>query len=95
MAKFTDLQFEPHENMPYFGTHARVFFPNGYGASVITGQHAYTGAANPYEVAVLCGDNESYSLTYNTPITDDVIGHLNSDGVEALLNQIEQLPSIS
>ena len=31
-------------------------------------------------------------LTYNTPITNDVIGHLTDDGVQEILAKINALP---
>lgn len=62
-------------------------FANGYGASVITGGIAYCNEAQPYELAVLKGDD----LCYDTPITDDVIGYLTSNEVYELLDRIEQL----
>lgn len=48
------------------GTQRRYKFPNGYGASIVTG--VYTGGAD-YELAVLGPDGR---LTYDTPVTDDV-----------------------
>lgn len=71
----------------------RVYkFPNGYGASVITG--GYGDLEHPYEVAVLqFEDGDKYELTYGTPITDDVIGHLDADDVNNILNQIKELPN--
>lgn len=58
-------------------------FPNGYGASVIHGLNSYG-----IEMAVLY-DGE---LTYNTPVTDDVIGHIESqERFDDLLKQIYEL----
>ena len=57
------------------------------GASVITGGIAHCNKAQPYELAVL----EYGELCYDTPITDNVIGHLTSDEVYDLLDRIEQL----
>ena len=48
----------------------------------------YTSPEKPYELAVLDGDD----LTYETPITDDVIGYLNYDEVLEILSEIEKLP---
>lgn len=62
-------------------------FDNGYGASVITGGIAYCNEFQPYELAVLKGNN----LCYDTPITDDVIGYLTSNEIYDLLDRIEQL----
>jgi hypothetical protein len=55
-----------------------VSFENGYGASIISGPYSYG-----VELAVL--DSEGH-LTYDTPITSDVLGHLTPDTLrEALL----------
>jgi hypothetical protein len=76
------------------GVCARVFFPNGYGASVIRGEGTYGGDQGLYELAVISGSEEKgWSLCYSTPITDDVIGYLEPDAVTDLLGQIEALPA--
>ena len=82
------LDFKPHPNYPLGATQAEIHFPNGYGASVITGEMFYTSPEKPYELAVLDGDD----LTYETPITDDVIGYLDYDEVLEILSEIEKLP---
>ena len=58
-------------------------FPNGYGASVIHGL-----ASHDLELAVLYeGD-----LCYSTPITDNVVGYIESqEELENLLGQIYEL----
>lgn len=67
----------------------RLFhFPNGYGASVVRGPHTYGGSEGLFELAVLDADGR---LTYDTPITGDVIGWLDEDAVQALLARIEAL----
>ena len=64
--------------------HITYAFPNQYGASVIHGRGAYG-----IELAVLYKDH----LTYETPITDDVIGYIeNQEELETLLSQIYNLP---
>ena len=62
-------------------------FDNGYGASVIMGPHTYGGHKGLWELAVL----ENGSLCYDTPITNDVIGHLNEEEVNNYLNLIKEL----
>ena len=84
---FKDLEFIPHPVLGEGGTRAHMKFDNGFGVSVITGEYAYSDEARPYEVAVLQGDN----ITYSTPITDDVIGHLNEGGVTEIMRQIQDL----
>ena len=70
--------------------HGKIFFPNGYGVSVISGEHAYTDASHPYELAVLKGTEDNSSITYNTPITNDVVGYLDEDGVTEIMEKIQQ-----
>lgn len=67
-----------------------IGFKNGYEASIISGKYAYTDSEHPYELAVL-KDGE---LCYDTPITDDVIGHLTADEVGEILARIEALPKV-
>ena len=65
-------------------------FPNGWGASVVSGYFSYGGPSGLWELAVtegLRGD-----LSYDTPITDDVIGWLDEDAVEEILIRISELP---
>lgn len=71
-------------------------FDNNYGASVVWGsEFYYVDDDNPYELAVIKfnDDSNKYSLTYYTPITDDVLGHLTSKDVDHILNEIESLPT--
>jgi hypothetical protein len=67
-------------------------FPNGFGASVIEGEGSYG-----VELAVLCWatpttEDDEFFLTYDTGVTDDVVGHLDAEGLADLLNQIQALP---
>ena len=86
---FSDLDFQPHSTL--FGAQARHFFDNGYGVSVICGPQSYGGAEGLYELAVLKGDAENSKIYYNTPITDDVLGHLTEEQVTNLLSQVQSL----
>ena len=62
-------------------------FPNGYGASVIQHEGSYGFERGLWELAVLFMEE----LCYSSPITDDVIGHLNQRQVKNLLQQIKEL----
>lgn len=86
--KFSDLQFTNKIND---GVGARVFFKNGLGASVVCHKYSYGGPDGLYELAVIKGDENDWKLTYDTPITSDVLGYLNEEEVESYLNQIEAL----
>lgn len=61
-------------------------FANGYGASVVNHKGSY-GYPNKWELAVLKGE----SICYDTPVTNDVIGHLSGDDVLPLLEKIRAL----
>lgn len=92
MKTFKDLKFEPHPSGS--GKAATMFFPNGYGISVvrfmtIAGIYgSYTDNENEWEVAVL---KRNYGICYDTPITDDVIGHLSDEEVTEVMQKIQQL----
>jgi len=69
-------------------------FPNGYGASVVQFPYSYGGDSGLWELAVIRysgEDTDAFSLTYDTPITDDVLGHLSEQDVDALLDQVAAL----
>ena len=72
------------------GTQWRFDFPNGYGASVVRHSFSYGREQGLWELGVI-GTNGR--LTYHTPITDDVIGHLDEAAVTELLGLIEELPT--
>jgi len=82
---FNDLTFLPSTYSD--GVHAIVTFDNGYGASVVKTNMSYGGKEGLYELAVLFDG----LISYDTPITDDVIGFLTEDEVTELLQKIEAL----
>ena len=66
-------------------------FPNGYGASVIKFNYVYFGI----EIAVLRFDkNGKWDIDYSTPITNDVIGGLNEESRDSVLQQIFDLEKV-
>lgn len=70
------------------GTQWKYRFDNGYGASVI--DDGYGGNQGLYELAVLDAGGR---ITYETPITDDVLGWLTPDEVTEALDRIAALPA--
>jgi hypothetical protein len=88
MKRFEDLVFKSKGYAD--GEYAVLEFPNGYGISVITGYGSYSNAASPYEIAVLCDGK----ITYDTDITNDVIGYLTHSEVTEYMEKIQQLPPI-
>ena len=83
---FKELNFQPHP--AGMGQQCIVQFPNGYGASIVQGPHTYGGSKGLYELAVFGKDG---GITYDTPITDDVLGYLSEQDVEKTLLDIKNL----
>jgi len=87
MKTFKDLEFVEHPSH-IGGVQARIQFDNGYGASVVKTPYSYGGDRGLYELAVLGTDGH---LTYDTPITNDVIGYLRDIDVTDVMEKIQQL----
>jgi hypothetical protein len=66
-------------------------FANGYVASVVRHDFSYGGKQGLFEVAVM---DKDFNILYDTPITTDVVGHLNSDKLVKVLQDISNLPNI-
>ena len=86
------MLIEPTENT-IFGEFPngiqRIYkFENGYGASVVMHNGSYGGKKGLWELAVL---DEAGELCYHTPITQDVIGHLNDTELQKILEEIKEL----
>lgn len=90
MKNFNDLKFKPHPS-GLGGKQAVMFFSNNYGVSVITGAQWYSTGNDSYEVAILEGSKEDYSLCYSTDITDDVIGYQTHSEVTDIMKQVQEL----
>ena len=84
--KFEDIQFTPHPMGN--GVQGVITFDNGYGVSIVQTDYSYGGRLGLYELAVLDKDGH---ITYNTPITEDVIGYLNHEKVTEKLIEIQDL----
>ena len=67
-------------------TRARVDVGNGYALSVVQGSYSYGGKENLYECAVLFNG----SITYDTPLTDDVLGYCSEEDVLGYINQLQE-----
>jgi hypothetical protein len=84
------IEDRKHPSFPWVN-HQWIFrFPNDYGASLITGAYAY----GPYEIGVIKfggSGNMDFALTYSTKLTNDVIGHLDINGVKETLVAISKL----
>lgn len=87
-ANFADLQFGPRTN-GLSGIAAKHDFANGYAVSVIRGYGTYGEDEGQYELAVMRGGK----IVYDTPVTDDVLGHLSEDAVSEAMAAVGALPT--
>lgn len=88
--EFKDIAFKPF-NSKLEGVHAKLFFSNGYGVSIIKTPYSYGGKEGLYELAVLKGDEEDNFLCYTTPITSDVEGWLTEEQVLELAHKVRTM----
>ena len=84
MKTFKDLEFKPHSIGN--GLQGRMDFDNDYGVSVVKFNGSY-GFPDLWEVAVMYKGN----LTYNTDITDDVLGHQSEQDVSDVMKKVQEL----
>lgn len=90
---FDDLVWEKHpitrcyterySNCKY----SRLIFKNGYGVSILFGKPFYSNGLDSYELAVI----HNGSLTYNTNITDDVLGYISKEKVTEAMLKVQML----
>jgi len=88
MKTFKDIVFKTSPMGEDFGIVSRTQFDNGYEVSVVKSEYTYGGKDGLYELAVLDSNGD---LTYDTPITDDVIGYLREQDVTEVMEKIQQL----
>lgn len=70
--------------------HAVIIFDNGYGISVVKDCPLITDIYN-FEIAIIKGTQDSYSLVYDTGITDDVIRCDTEEEVSNIMEQVQDL----
>ena len=63
------------------------FYENGYGVSIISSEFSYG-----LELAVLRGNSENAEICYDTPITGDVCGHLDTETLADIIKDVKALP---
>ena len=83
-------------NLHLGGERHIVRFPNGYGASVVRNRMSYGDDRGLYEVGVITYDRakpSDWDLTYDTPITDNMLGWQSVEDVAEVLLRISRLAS--
>jgi hypothetical protein len=89
------------ESKLFDGVQMLYRFENGYGASIVQHMHSYGGEDGLWELAVIqWGEGlaelgkDHWDFVSDTPVTDDVIGHLQWSTVVEILADIKDLPPI-
>lgn len=97
MCIMEDGEKKPVIERPMLDGVQKIFkFANGYGASVVKHTGSYGYSEGNWELAVVYFPNdnpEEFSLTYDTYITSDVVGHLTWQEVYDYLIKIHDLPA--
>ena len=65
----------------------REFYENGYVVRVISSEFSYG-----LELAVLRGNAENAEICYDTPITSNVCGHLDTETLANIIKDVKALP---
>ncbi|EAD3632800.1 hypothetical protein M4E66_002103 [Listeria monocytogenes] len=86
--KFKEYIISDKKTTDIFNEQTIYKFPNNYGASVVLGPYTYGT-----ELAVIYFSEEDYAIDYNTPITNDILGHLNEVSLKRALEDIYNLPT--
>lgn len=77
------------------------FFENGYGVSVVQGEHTDGGMQGLYEMAVIVRAGDKWNITYDTNLihtdgkiraVEDTIGFLTEDAVTHYMYEVSRLP---
>ena len=87
---YQDLVFRPHV-YDKNGVAAVMFYPNGYGISVIRTSFSYGREDGLYAAVVLKGNEEKFNLDYSTSIADDVMGSLSPNEISYLMKKVSEL----
>ena len=88
-------KFKPCNEYHLEGTeHYEFRFKNGYGASVVRGPYSHGGPQGLYELAVLRKRRKHWEITYDTTITDEVLGNLEVDDVVKVLEDNSRLADV-
>lgn len=88
MKTFKDLEFKENNTPTNSGIFSNMMFENGYGVSVIRTEMSYGNKEGLFELAVL---DSTGDITYETPITADVIGWLTEEDVSRVMEQVQSL----
>ena len=88
---FNELTFEKDDyDMQESAWH---IYDNNYGVSVVRGPYTFGGDKGLYELAIIymAPEDKESRICYDTPITNDVMGHLAPEDVTEIMKQVSEL----
>jgi hypothetical protein len=95
MVTFDDIEFKTHVSGD--GVHGLIFFPGGYGLSVVRYRYPFGGGSytsndiEDYEVAIIKGRKGNWEICYDTKITNDVLGFQTKEDINNIIKHIIRL----
>ena len=88
---FNELTFEQDDfDMQESAWH---IYDNNYGVSVVRGPYTFGGDKGLYELAIIymAPEDKESRICYDTPITNDVMGHLTPEDITKIMKQVSEL----
>jgi hypothetical protein len=95
MITFDNIEFKTHASGD--GVHGLIFFPGGYGLSVVRYRNPFGGGSytsnsvEDYEVAIIKGRKGNWEICYDTKITNDVLGFQTKEDINNIIKHVIRL----
>ena len=95
MITFKDIEFRQHNAGE--GSQGLIFFPGGYGLSLVRFKHPYSTRYSSYtddktwEVAILKGTKNQWEICYDTEITNDVLAYQTEEDINKIIKHVQRL----
>lgn len=86
--KFEDLEFGSNSDYSIGFNKAKMFFKNGYGISVVD---SFRSDVNKYEVLILKGNEDNWTICNDTYLTDGVIENQDKKQVTSIMRKVQDL----
>lgn len=91
LIKGFEKYIQKQTNDKYFGEQTLYKFDNGFGASIIFRPRSYGYEQGLVELAVIQWLDGTFTLSYDTYLTNDVLGNLNEEQAKLTLQRIKEL----
>jgi hypothetical protein len=96
MITFDNIEFKTHASGD--GVHGLIFFPGGYGLSVVRFRNPFgrggsytSNDTEDYEVAIIKGTKDQWEICYDTKLTNDVLGFQTKEDINKIISHVQRL----